>query len=228
MTSLRDPLRAGAPAVAEAAEARGAPAMRDLLRRNLAGFERRAPSPAALKAAAVAIVVGYDPERGAECFLLTRRSSRLRGHRAQYALPGGRLDADETPPDAALRELREELGLSLGKEAVLGVLDDYETRSGYRITPVVVWGGSADGLAPNPDEVARVFRVPLEELFHPDVPVLERIPESERPVLSIPLASLGHRIYAPTAAMLFQFREVALAGRGTRVADYDQPKFAWR
>ena len=201
--------------------------LRDTLRWNLAAFERHAPSGAPLKAAAVAIVVVYDPEQASDCFLLTRRSSRLRGHSAQYALPGGRLDANECPPEAALRELHEELGLSLGEDAVLGLLDDYETRSGYRITPVVVWGGSADVLAPNPDEVARVFRVPLEELDHPDIPVLEHIPESDRPVLSIPLATVGHRIYAPTAAMIFQFREVALYRRATRVAGYDQPKFAW-
>ena len=175
----------------------------------------------------MAVVVVHDPERAADCFLLTRRSSRLRGHRAQYALPGGRLEAGESPPEAALRELHEELGLSLDEDAVLGLLDDYETRSGYRITPVVVWGGSCEELAPNPDEVARVFRIPLEELDHPEIPVLERIPESDRPVLSIPLASVGHRVYAPTAAILFQFREVALRRRATRVANYDQPKFAW-
>ena len=201
--------------------------LRNTLRRNLTAFERHAPSGAPLKAAAVAIVVVYDPVQAADCFLLTRRSSRLRGHSAQYALPGGRLDANESPPEAALRELHEELGLLVGEDAVLGLLDDYETRSGYRITPVVVWGGSAEALAPNPDEVARVFRVPLEELDHPDIPVLEPIPESDRPVLSIPLATVGHRIYAPTAAMLFQFREVALHRRATRVAGYDQPKFAW-
>ena len=200
---------------------------RESLRRNLSAFERHEPTGVPLKAAAVAIVVIHDPVQAADCFLLTRRSSRLRGHSAQYALPGGRLDGHESPAEAALRELREELGLSLGEDAVLGLLDDYETRSGYRVTPLVVWGGSADVLAPNPDEVARVFRIPLEELDHPDIPVLERIPESDRPVLSIPLATVGHRIYAPTAAMIFQFREVALHGRATRVAGYEQPKFAW-
>ena len=202
--------------------------MRDVLLRNLSGFERVPPSDTPLKAAAVAIVVLYDPVRAADCFLLTRRSERLRGHRAQFALPGGRAEAHESPAEAALRELHEELGLALGTDAVLGVLDDYETRSGYRITPVVVWGGSAGDLAPNPQEVAQVFRIPLQELSHPDVPVLEHIPESDRPVLSLPLATLGHPIYAPTAAMLFQFREVALNGRNTRVAGYEQPKFAWR
>ena len=201
--------------------------MRDTLRRNLLAFERHTASNARLKAAAVAIVVAYDPEQAADCFLLTRRSSRLRGHSAQYALPGGRIDANESPVEAALRELHEELGLALSGDAVLGLLDDYETRSGYRITPVVVWGGSAEVLAPNPDEVARVFRIPLDELDHPEIPVLEHIPESDRPVLSMPLASVGHRIYAPTAAMLFQFREVALHRRATRVSGYDQPKFAW-
>ena len=200
---------------------------RESLRRNLSAFERHEPTGVPLKAAAVAIVVIHDPVQAADCFLLTRRSSRLRGHSAQYALPGGRLDGHESPAEAALRELREELGLSLGEDAVLGLLDDYETRSGYRVTPLVVWGGSADVLAPNPDEVARVFRIPLDELEHPDIPVLERIPESDRPVLSIPLATVGHRIYAPTAAMIFQFREVALHGRATRVAGYEQPKFAW-
>ena len=175
----------------------------------------------------MAIVVVRDPAQAAHCFLLTQRSSRLRGHSAQFALPGGRLEVDESPTEAALRELREELGIALGENAVLGLLDDYETRSGYRITPVVVWGGSAEGLEPNPDEVARVFLIPLEELDHPDIPVLERIPESDRPVLSIPLATVGHRIYSPTAAMLFQFREAALHRRPTRVAGYDQPKFAW-
>ena len=193
-------------------------ALRDTLRRNLSEFERHEPSAAPLKAAAVAIVVVHDPEQAADCFLLTRRSSRLRGHSSQYALPGGRLDADESAPEAALRELREELGLSVDEDRVLGLLDDYETRSGYRITPVVVWGGSAEALAPNPDEVARVFRVPIEELDHPDVPVLEHIPESDRPVLSIPLATVGHRIYAPTAAMLFQFREATISP-GSRGAE---------
>jgi hypothetical protein len=81
-------------------------------------------------------------------------------------------------------------------------------------------------LRANPLEVAAVYRVALDELERPEVPHLRRIPESDRPVLSVPL--LGTQIHAPTAAFLYQLREVALWGRETRVALYDQPVFAWR
>jgi 8-oxo-dGTP pyrophosphatase MutT (NUDIX family) len=124
-----------------------------------------------------------------------------------------------------VRELREEVGLALSDDDVLGALDDYPTRSGYCITPVVVWAGAAAHLDPNPQEVAAAYRVPLGELERPDVPNLRSIPESDRPVISIPL--LGTHIHAPTAAILFQLREVALRGDATRVAHFDQPVFAW-
>jgi 8-oxo-dGTP pyrophosphatase MutT (NUDIX family) len=202
-------------------------ALRERVRRNLAAFERRAEPDASLEPAAVALVL-VDDARGAPCFLLTRRASGLRRHGGQWALPGGRLDPGETPVDAALRELHEELGLSLAPEQVLGLLDDYPTRSGYRMTPVVAWGGPGVELEPDPREVAAAFRVPLAELARPELPVLRRIPESERPMISIPLATVRTSIHAPTAAILFQLREVALFGRATRVAHYEQPVFAWR
>lgn len=200
------------------------------MRGNLDRFPRRAIDDASLKPAAVAIVVILDAgleERG-PAFLVTRRGGRMRSHRGQWALPGGRVDPGETHVDTARRELDEELGLRLSPRRVLGTLDDYPTRSGYRITPVVMWTESATDLEPNPDEVAAVHHIPLTDLDRPEVPHLEHIEESDRPVLSIPFASLGHRIYAPTAAMIFQFREVALHGRETRVRDYEQPLFAWR
>ncbi|MGB5811243.1 MAG: hypothetical protein WBG86_11970, partial [Polyangiales bacterium] len=111
-------------------------------------------------------------------------------------------------------------------DRVLGLLDDYPTRSGFVITPVVVWGGAEAVLKPNPDEVAEAHRVALHELDAPEVPRIFDIPESDRPVISVPL--LGDFIFAPTAAVLYQLREVAIHGRDTRVAQYDQPVFAWR
>ena len=163
---------------------------------------------------------------GRACFLITRRAATLKRHTGQWALPGGRVDAGETAELAALRELQEEVGLSLDEGTVLGVLDDYGTRSGFIITPVVVWAEPDHELVPNPHEVAKIFRVPLAELEGPDVPRLIRIPESDRPVIQLPL--LGTLIHAPTAAVLYQMREVVVHGRATRVDHFEQPVWAWR
>ena len=164
-------------------------------------------------------------EQGRACFLLTRRAAGLRAHASQWALPGGRLDPGESAERAALRELSEEVGLRRGASSVLGILDDYGTRSGFIITPVVVWAGEQGELAPNPDEVASVHRVPLAELDRPEVPRLVTIPESDRPVIQVPI--LSSLIHAPTAAVLYQLREVVVHGRPTRVAHFEQPVWAW-
>ena len=91
---------------------------------------------------------------------------------------------------------------------------------------MVVWGGSGCELVPDPVEVAHVYRVPLVDLDHPDTPRLRSIPESDRPVISVPL--LDSNIHAPTAAILYQSREVAIHGRPCRVAHYEQPVWAWK
>lgn len=185
---------------------------------------RRVADRPDLRAAAVAVVVLDDPDRGPGV-LLTRRTSRLRDHPGQFALPGGSVDPGEDVVTAARRELSEELGLALGPDAVVGLLDDYPTRSGFVITPVVmVAAGAVADLVPSPDEVSELFHITLDEL---DVdPYYLAIPESERPVVQMPL--VGHRIHAPTAAVLLQFREIALHGRTTRVDGLEQPVFAWR
>jgi 8-oxo-dGTP pyrophosphatase MutT (NUDIX family) len=199
--------------------------LRSTSRENLARFERKSFAMEERRPAAVAIVMMPDAMGGA-AVLLTRRASGLRRHGGQWALPGGRLDPGETPETAALRELEEEVGLVLPPEQVLGCLDDYPTRSGFVITPVVVWGSGSAPLRPDPREVAGVYFVPLEDLLEPENLVRHSIPQSDRPVLA--LAILGTLIYAPTAAVLHQFAEVAVLGRDTRVAHYEQPVFVWR
>jgi 8-oxo-dGTP pyrophosphatase MutT (NUDIX family) len=204
----------------------------DATRRNIlarcAAFTRLPASEPALglKRAAVAIaLVEADDGAGGTALLLTLRAARLRAHRGQWALPGGRCDAGETQIEAGLRELAEELGLALAPADVLGLLDEYPTRSGYLITPVVVWAGAKAAISPNPAEVASVHRIALDQIERPDAFDFVAIPESTRRVIRFHHA--GRLIHAPTAALIYQFREV-LAGRDTRVTELEQPVFAWK
>lgn len=214
-------------------------ALREHIRRHLGAFELHRAIPGAHRVAAVAVAVaeegggahldGVAAPRGwsrEAALILTRRALHLRNHPDQWALPGGRVDGDESAERAALRELAEEVGLELAPDAVLGRLDDFVTRSGFVITPVVVWAGSARTLVANPQEVASIHRIPVHEFMRPDAPWLSREEESEQPVLRMPVGNTW--IAAPTAAVLYQFRELCIAGRATRVAHFEQPLFARR
>ena len=197
------------------------------------------PGASQLRSAAVVIGVtelGHGAETGGlpsfdewqndAAVLLTRRSAKLRNHPGQWAFPGGRVDAGETLEQAALRELAEEVGLRLSTAAVLGRLDPYVTASGFEIAPIVVWLGPARRLRLSPEEVASVHRIPCTELLRADAPRLSPVADSEHPVLRMPIGN--DAIAAPTAAMLYQFSEICLHGRVTRVSHFAQPHFARR
>ncbi len=213
------------------------------LRQQIAGnLNTFAVQPAAdpgLRRAAVAVLVtdqGLGPDlpgiaapeswSSAAALLLTRRSEHLRNHPGQWAFPGGRLDAGETLVQAALRELHEEVEVDLDESAVLGTLDDFVTRSGFAMTPVVVWGGPGLQAQPNPAEVASIHRIPFSEFMREDAPLLDKTHTSEHPILRMPVGD--DWIAAPTAALIYQFREVCVRGREVRVAHYEQPEFAWK
>ena len=214
-------------------------ALRQQLSERLAAWPLHAPDEAGLQRAAVALVVTDEgPGSGLwglarsghwsteAALILTRRAAHLRRHAGQWALPGGRIDEGETPEQAALRELHEEVGLLLAPADVLGRLDTFITRSGFAITPVVLWAGPAPQLRPNPAEVASVHRIPVQEFLRADAPILELLAGSEHPVLKMPVGD--NWIAAPTAALIYQFREVCVLGRPTRVAHFEQPVFAWQ
>jgi 8-oxo-dGTP pyrophosphatase MutT (NUDIX family) len=204
-----------------------APAFRETLAERCGTFPRISHAGEGLKRAAVALtLVAADDGSGETAFLLTRRAAELRAHGGQWALPGGRCDPGESFEQTALRELEEELGLRLPPQHILGMLDDYPTRSGYAITPVVAWLDDASALAPNPQEVASVHYIRLDHIHGDEAVEFESIPESPRLVIRLRVID-GHNIHAPTAALIYQLREL-VAGRITRVADLEQPVFAWR
>jgi 8-oxo-dGTP pyrophosphatase MutT (NUDIX family) len=202
-------------------------AFRRLVARRFAAFTRTlALDTHGLKRAAVAIIlVESDDGSGETAFILTRRRRDLRSHKGQYALPGGRCEEGEPAVAAVLREIEEELGLRLSVQDILGKLDDYPTRSGYLITPMVIWAEQTRPLLPNPEEIASIHRIPLAQIARADAIDFVTIPESERRVIRIRMNN--SLVHAPTAAVVYQFHEV-LAGRHTRVSDLEQPVFAWR
>lgn len=190
----------------------------------MAGFERSPAKDGVRSRAAVSLCVVPGPG-GEACLVITLRASGLRAHPGQHSLPGGRLEPGEDAMGAALREMHEEIGIQCGAADVLGCLDDYVTRPGQRITPVVVWGPSTPAFVLRESEVESVHLLPLVELEDAHAPRLLPIEESKHPVIQMPVDGLW--IHAPTAAFLYQFREVVLHGRPTRVAQFEQPPEWW-
>lgn len=216
------------------------PQLRQRILDNISGWARISSPEEILghlcRAAVAICIVDFLGQGGVEgliptiaesaALILTRRAKTLKSHPGQWALPGGRLEEGESPQQAALRELDEEVGLALPADRVLGCLDDFVTRSGFIITPVIVWGGPDVCLSKNDHEVSSVHRIPCLEFLREDAPVLKTAGRSDSPILFMPVGNTW--IAAPTAAILYQFREVALLGRSTRVGHYEQPDFAWR
>lgn len=188
---------------------------------NLAAFPRNTIDLGERRPAAVAIVL--SPVVGEMTYIITRRALTLRRNAGNWALPGGHVDAGEDAETAALRELHEELGIELPRETVMGRLDDLATLSGHLMTPVVVWSDDPLELNPSPAEVHYALRPPVSELDHPDSPLIEENPAGGPPLKRMFVQ--GSWINPPTAAVLYQFREVCLHARWTRTDDIGQPSW---
>jgi mutator protein MutT len=195
------------------------PAFREAAAGRLAAFARTTvpDSPGSRRAGVVVCVVEHE---GVPSVILIKRAYRGR-NAGQWGLPGGRTDEGETPEQAALRELHEEVGLEAGPAEVLGRLDDFPASSGFAITPVVVAPSDPGPLRPSPDEVHSVHHVSLGRLAADDTP--RWVPQIGGGRLLQMRLRPDWVVHPPTGAMLWQFREVVLLGREARVAGFLQP-----
>lgn len=194
--------------------------LRAAIAANLGSFDRRA-SPRTQTPAAVAIVL---LQGGRDAALpMFQRPLTMNRHAGQMALPGGKLHAGDTAEETAIRELHEELGLEVDEASVLGRLDDFDTVSGFTMTPVVIWSeADASALRPSSAEVKRLFVVTTAELRE----TVAAATPGPTPKFSLRFREV--EVFAPTAAVLYQFSEVALDGRPCRVADFYQPPWTHR
>ncbi len=128
---------------------------------------RKSPVPAAVL---VPIVLGNEPS-----VLLTKRTSHLTRHAGQISFPGGRIDPEDSGPEAAaLREAQEEIGLDAGSVEVFGRLTDHVTGTGYRITPILAALPPALAYQLSPHEVDAIFELPMQVVLDPAAPRRQR------------------------------------------------------
>lgn len=194
--------------------------LRHTVTENLRSFECRESAQPLTPAAVGVVLVMVD---GVPAVPIFQRTSSMKRHAGQMALPGGRRDEGETAERCAVREIAEELGLEVDQRDVLGKLDDFDTMSGFTITPVVLWSGADVGvMRPSDSEVARLVLVTIPELRE----TAHAAAKGESPAFSMRFRAV--EVFAPTAAILYQFSEVALEGRPSRVAAFYQPPFTHR
>ena len=122
--------------------------------------------PAELRAAAVLVpLVEREPEL---TVLLTERTAHLAAHAGQISFPGGAVEHEDSDDiAAALRETDEEIGVPRDRIDVIGRLDTYVTRTGFQVEPIVGLLRPPFALAPDVNEVADVFEVPLSFILDP-------------------------------------------------------------
>jgi len=99
--------------------------------------------------------------------ILTKRSNSLKQHPGQISFPGGKSEKnDESLVATALRETKEEIGISSEHVEILGKLSKHNTITGYQITPFLAKIDKGFSTKMQTAEVSEIFEVPLSYLLH--------------------------------------------------------------
>lgn len=161
--------------------------------------------------AAVLVAISEAPDRG---IVLTERSRRMSLHAGQIAFPGGRPESDECfPLETAVRESSEEIGIGAAALEIHGLMDAYDTLTGFRIVPVVASISGQPEFRACPGEVDAIFLLPVERVLDAGEYRFHRVRRAGR---DHELISMPHRqrlIWGATAAILHQLgRRLAPGG----------------
>ncbi len=160
-----------------------------------------------LKASAVLVPI---IERGDDfSILLTKRSALLNSHSGQVSFPGGRCDDNDLHAmETALREAKEEINLPEQNVEVIGAMEDYETVTGFSVSPVVGFVNPDFEIIRQEEEVADVFEVPLEYILDVENHKVESVfwKGENRHYYVFPHEE--HKIWGATAAMLVRFAKL--------------------
>lgn len=163
-------------------------------------------APGARRAAALLLLFVKDERPHV---VLTLRASHLPHHADQVSLPGGRIEAGESPEAAALREAHEEIGLDRAAVRTLGELTPVHIPvSGYTLHVIVGVTAPAPVFTPDAGEVADVIEAPLADLMSPSCLRREHWRREGRD-LDVPFfAVAGHRVWGATAMALCELLSV--------------------
>ena len=160
-------------------------------------------------AIAAAVLVPIVNRATGPTLLLTQRTAHLADHAGQVSFPGGRAEPEDADRiDTALREAAEEIGLAPCQVEVLGLLPEYWTITGYRVTPVVGWVEPPLSLTLDSYEVAEAFEVPLEFLMDPASHEQRSYDYQGRRRSCFAMPYDGRLIWGATAAMIVNLHRV--------------------
>jgi 8-oxo-dGTP pyrophosphatase MutT (NUDIX family) len=158
-----------------------------------------------------AVLVPLVDREGGITVLHTERNAHLNDHAGQVSFPGGRIEpGDATPEAAALREAFEEVGLPPERVETVGHLDDYETRTGFLVHPIVGIITAPFPVSPDPSEVAQVFEMPLDVILDRRNHLRESRLFKGRERLFYVVPHDKHYIWGATASMLVNLCDVLI------------------
>lgn len=163
-----------------------------------------------------AVLIAIVRRREDLSVLYTERSPDLRAHSGQIAFPGGKIDPEDSGPDAAaLREANEEVALDPADARVLGYLPAYYTGTNYLITPVVAEVVPRADFVPNPSEVKTIFEVPLPRLMRNESFETLTVRRKDVEHSTWKITHGGLMIWGITANLTRRFYELALSAEET-------------